>query len=823
MQVILLIAIGLVLLGGLITAIILMNQPKNKQCVPNCLNKKCTDSDGCGGKCSCITGLICKPDGTCCAPQCPENSCSDDGCGGTCGTCKDPAKCFRGFCCTSKCDGKECGDDGCGGFCGTGPPSAQGCTNDHTVCTSGKCECVKQCDGKQCGDDSCGGTCGTCPENSKCDNGKCVCVPNCVGKTCGTDGCGGTCGTGAGPSGCLNSNYKCENGNCVCIPDCGGKVCGPNGCGGDCGTCPAGQLCSDNHTKCVCTPKCTPGTCGSDGCGGTCGCPNGQTCGTDKTCCPLLPSCNTSNGCGCKPGDVCYNTQCCTPKNSGDCRDNYCGDLGCGLKTCDCSALGSNYKCVGTKCVVDTCSPHGAVQLDGSCVCNSGWVGTHCSYSNNTTCHSHGTVDANGNCSCTDGWRTASGSSNTCNDCQFGPIPVCSLAVCGATMFETVLNAQSGITTCNQNRASSVCNSKCSSFTKSNIIVVSVNRGCVAFLGGNTPALAPLTANPPQYNVSDGTVIGTNCVLKWINGTTNQCFITQASQTIPADNSSALWNDTYWGINLTTNQFQKLQNEADFYNPLISSIFYVVDMSKFSQFANANSRDYMSPSVASSVSLDPFAVIAPSSAHTFSAWFASDNGLVAQVNPPSGYVKLSDYIGSTSVAIPQVFLFAKYASVDPGKFSWWVKECDGVKVVFDSNPGDCPIFGSPYPHFRIAQPTCSDENYVAIGMYLGLGSNFSSGSCGGVDCGSYAGFKAAQGGVGIYAIHRSLLIAVASKISEANLTYKTSGGCTPSLGAVISSAYNTFFPAVSTYGGVTVPPVPFYQIVPFLSSSQSLA
>eukprot|EP00729_Bicosta_minor_P003396 gene3396-8433_t len=68
----------------------------------------------------------------------------------------------------------------------------------------------------------------------------------------------------------------------------------------------------------------------------------------------------------------------------------------------------------GVKCVCDagfagpaceytdktTCSGAGAAQLDGSCVCNDGFAGPSCEYSNTLTCSSVGTVDSSGECTC---------------------------------------------------------------------------------------------------------------------------------------------------------------------------------------------------------------------------------------------------------------------------------------------------------------------------------------------------------------------------------------------------------------------------------------
>lgn len=72
---------------------------------------------------------------------------------------------------------------------------------------------------------------------------------------------------------------------CGCAPQCAGKFCGDDGCGGFCsgatfyGGCPYGQGCSADGT--CCRSDCNNRDCGDDGCGGSCG-----SCGADETCSP---------------------------------------------------------------------------------------------------------------------------------------------------------------------------------------------------------------------------------------------------------------------------------------------------------------------------------------------------------------------------------------------------------------------------------------------------------------------------------------------------------------------------------------------------------
>ncbi|MCB9558413.1 MAG: hypothetical protein H6707_20020 [Deltaproteobacteria bacterium] len=100
-------------------------------CQPDCTNKTCGASDGCGG--TCMTGR-CPSNQTCTAGTCLCNL----RCGSDC--CAAGTTCFSGACCTPDCSNKACGaDDGCGGTCPTGS-----CADPLQACTSGRCGCLHQ-------------------------------------------------------------------------------------------------------------------------------------------------------------------------------------------------------------------------------------------------------------------------------------------------------------------------------------------------------------------------------------------------------------------------------------------------------------------------------------------------------------------------------------------------------------------------------------------------------------------------------------------------------------------------------------------------------
>jgi len=176
--------------------------PPDAGCVPNCIDKEC-GCDGCGGLCEggCEPGFYCQhamgscciqsnifgtddedmPGGDCsdqtaCTPDCDQKVCGgSDGCGDTCpitcaGTCNpETHQCEN---CTPVCEGKMCGSDQCGGMC----PYL--CEDNACNQSTGNCvdpsDCTPDCEGKECGDDGCGGHCPNLCGTNGCDqDGKC--------------------------------------------------------------------------------------------------------------------------------------------------------------------------------------------------------------------------------------------------------------------------------------------------------------------------------------------------------------------------------------------------------------------------------------------------------------------------------------------------------------------------------------------------------------------------------------------------------------------------------------------------------------------------
>jgi tetratricopeptide (TPR) repeat protein len=108
--------------------------------------------------------------------------------------------------------------------------------------------------------------------------------------------------------------------------------------------------------------------------------------------------------------------------------------LGWGGATCSTCAAGYT----GANCQhsdSSTCSGHGIVQQNGTCVCSEGWTGANCNicapgfagpaceFSAATTCNGHGAVQSDGTCLCEPSWTGAN-----CSTCAPGFIgPSCSV------------------------------------------------------------------------------------------------------------------------------------------------------------------------------------------------------------------------------------------------------------------------------------------------------------------------------------------------------------------------------------------------------------
>ena len=299
-------------------------------CVPQCAGKDC-GTDGCGGLCAeCPQGKTCDvSSSTCvdCVPECEGLDCGDDGCGGSCGSCPGEAACSSGLCVSGAWTCLETyygSDDGCDCECGAYDPDCDdpeaklyGCATGESCSSDGTCEpCVPSCDGKECGNDGCGGDCAACPVGKKCDQPSftCVdCVPECEGLVCGDDGCGGSCGSCPGGSTCssnlcvpdawtcLGSYYGSADGcDCGCgayDPDCDDPSANLYGCG-------YGESCSSDGTCEPCVPSCDGKHCGDDGCGGDCG-----TCAEDQYCALETFSCQHDPCADMDSSDCCMGNQ----------------------------------------------------------------------------------------------------------------------------------------------------------------------------------------------------------------------------------------------------------------------------------------------------------------------------------------------------------------------------------------------------------------------------------------------------------------------------------------------------------------------------------
>ncbi|MFZ4578250.1 MAG: SMP-30/gluconolactonase/LRE family protein [Myxococcota bacterium] len=270
--------------------------PGNKGCCETtCDGTSCGD-DGCGGKCPCNKGTLCK-DGTCvaCLPQCAGKACGDDGCGGDCAECPAHFACKEGQCVANGCDGVQaegCCDGQTLKVCNGGQVTQQACAppggcgwhpgNQHYDCgTTGEADpsgklvkacpgsCEPKCLGLECGPDGCGGECGGCFGGKQCQDGQCACVPGDERVCCGSALCTlDSCGQNAQfLQSCANG---CEAAACrpTCVPQCKTPGCGPDGCGGTCGACASGVACSAG----VCKPDASGDTAGSSG-----GCDAGAT------------------------------------------------------------------------------------------------------------------------------------------------------------------------------------------------------------------------------------------------------------------------------------------------------------------------------------------------------------------------------------------------------------------------------------------------------------------------------------------------------------------------------------------------------------------
>jgi hypothetical protein len=169
------------------------------------------------------------------------------------------------------------------------------------------------------------------------------------------------------PVGCVppcGGGQRCAGNTCVCVPlDCAGR-CGTvnDGCGNmvDCGGCDGGECMSN---VCGCAPETTADACGM------------QQCGQATNNCGLTVNCGVAGGPGCPNGDVCLpDNTCCTPDNSAVCVTQCSGTAtnNCGqLITCSSTICGTRQVCYEQQC----CTPNGC---SGSCVDNCGQPANQC-------------------------------------------------------------------------------------------------------------------------------------------------------------------------------------------------------------------------------------------------------------------------------------------------------------------------------------------------------------------------------------------------------------------------------------------------------------
>ena len=278
-------------------------------CIPDCKDKVCGDSDGCGGMCTACPGEqeLCVLGKCECIPACEGKDCGPDGCDGSCGDCGANEQCSDEGLCECLAEVVECGDV---------------CCAPGEVCHADQC-CLPDCEGKECGSDGCGGNCGECDDENPCTDDYCL-----EGGTCqfskkqdGTecelqDGCVGTCLNGecVTVEVCDGQDNDCddqvdegfpnydedEQADCVdpdddndghlddvdcepqneAVPSCDGKECGDDGCGGSCGECDDDNPCTEDvcpaegtcdhpkkqdETECsgegICAGQCVDGVC----------------------------------------------------------------------------------------------------------------------------------------------------------------------------------------------------------------------------------------------------------------------------------------------------------------------------------------------------------------------------------------------------------------------------------------------------------------------------------------------------------------------------------------------------------------------------------
>ncbi|MDD4412254.1 MAG: type II secretion system protein [Patescibacteria group bacterium] len=285
----------------------------NNQCIPNCSDKYCGDSDGCSGKCTAVPSLL-TGSLTCdsstyqlrCGTTVIANYAKINQCSVDTATCSG-ATCAGAQVCVSNICQDPCTVDADCGFCKK--CVAGGCTN-QTASEDLKNECVEPTANDAsngCLTGKCSGTGSTCGVYSDTNRNNCPANYNCYGSTIGSGGSCCTLATCGGATGLCSGQTTCGiTCNTACTSCCkGNNYCGTivnNSCylNYNNGTCYASgtiwswmttggppvsavTLCQNNFPTSNCTM-------GSGGCEGSC-----NFAGTGKQC----MQCSCSGGlCG---------------------------------------------------------------------------------------------------------------------------------------------------------------------------------------------------------------------------------------------------------------------------------------------------------------------------------------------------------------------------------------------------------------------------------------------------------------------------------------------------------------------------------------------
>ena len=96
-----------------------------------------------------------------------------------------------------------------------------------------------------------------------------------------------------------------------------------------------------------------------------------------------------------------------------------------------------------------TCSNHGVAQANGSCICETGFVGPNCQYSDSVTCSSMGTAQYDGSCVCRDTFKPPA--------CKYSDVYTCHSRGTANSDGSCTCNSSYAGSTCNGCAANAVC------------------------------------------------------------------------------------------------------------------------------------------------------------------------------------------------------------------------------------------------------------------------------------------------------------------------------------------------------------------------------